>query len=41
MRVRLPNGFRVIAVSRTHVWGVTLDTDDLPIILRYRVQPPT
>jgi hypothetical protein len=38
MRVRLPSGFRVIAVSRTHVWGVTLDADDLPIISRYRVQ---
>jgi hypothetical protein len=39
MRVRLPKGFRVTAVSRTHVWGVTLDADDLPIISRYRVQP--
>lgn len=37
MRVRLPSGFRVIAVSRTHVWGVTQDADDLPIISRYRV----
>jgi hypothetical protein len=38
MRVRLPTGFRVLAVSRTHVWGYTLDADDLPIISRYRVQ---
>jgi hypothetical protein len=39
MRVRLPKGFVVHAVSRTHVWGVTLDADDLPIISRYRIQP--
>ena len=38
MRVRLPKNFRVLAVSRTHVWGVALDADDLPIISRYRVQ---
>ena len=37
MRVRLPQGLRVMAASRTHVWGVTLDADDLPIIWRYRV----
>jgi hypothetical protein len=37
MHVRLPKGLRVMVVSRTHVWGVTLDTDDLPIIVRYRV----
>jgi hypothetical protein len=37
MRVRLPQGLRVMAASRTHVWGVTLDADDLPIIRRYRV----
>ena len=37
MRVRLPTGFRVIAVSRTHVWGVSLDADDLPVISRFSV----
>ncbi len=37
MRVQLPTGLRVIAVSRTHLWGVTQDADDLPIIARYRV----
>jgi hypothetical protein len=37
MRVRLPAGLRVLAVSRTHVWGVLLDSDDLPIVLRYRI----
>lgn len=41
VRVRLPTGFIVKAVSRTHVWGYTLDADDLPIISRYRVQPVT
>jgi hypothetical protein len=39
MRVRLPKGLRVAAVSRTHVWGITHDADDLPILIRYRVQP--
>ncbi len=38
MRVRLPADLRVLAVSRTHVWGLSLDADDLPIISRYRVQ---
>jgi hypothetical protein len=38
MRVRLPKGMRVVAVSRTHVWGVAFDADDLPIVSRYRVQ---
>jgi hypothetical protein len=42
MRVRLPTGCFVSAVSRTHVWGVSYDADDLPIISRYRVvTPPT
>jgi hypothetical protein len=36
-RVRLPKGFRVLAVSRTHLWGISFDADDLPIISRYRV----
>lgn len=37
MRVRVPAGFRVFAVSRTHVWGTVLDSVDLPIVVRYRV----
>ena len=39
MRVRLPKGMRVVAVSRTHAWGVALDANDRPIISRYRVLP--
>jgi hypothetical protein len=37
MRVRLPAGLRVFGATRTHVWGILYDADDLPIIVRYRV----
>jgi hypothetical protein len=37
-RVRFPNGFLPFAASLTQVWGYMRDADDLPIIIRYRVQ---
>ena len=37
MRVRIPAGLAVFAISRTHAWGRLRDADDLPIIVRYRI----
>jgi hypothetical protein len=37
MRVSLPKGLRVLAASRTHVWGTLSDPDDVPMVLRYRI----
>jgi hypothetical protein len=35
MRVHVPVGLRVIAASRSKLWGILRDDDDLPIIVRY------
>jgi hypothetical protein len=37
-RVRVPKGFITFAATQTQVWGYMRDVDDLPIIIRYRVQ---
>jgi hypothetical protein len=39
MRVRVPSGTNVMAVSRAKVWAVRKDANDLPIVLRYRLVP--
>ncbi len=39
LRLRLPTSLVVFAATRTHVWGVVRDSNDLPIILRYRILP--
>jgi hypothetical protein len=36
-RIQLPQSLVVFAATRTHVWGVLRDADDLPIVLRYRI----
>lgn len=35
--IGVPVNIRLMAVQRSHVWGVTLDEDDLPALIRYRV----
>ena len=37
MRLALPEGLIVFAATRTHVWGILRDADDLRVILRYAV----
>jgi hypothetical protein len=36
-RARVPENVRVYQVTMDRLWGVVLDADGLPIVIRYRV----
>jgi hypothetical protein len=36
----MPPRVRPLTVSASHVWGVELDEDDVPSVVRFRVAPP-
>lgn len=36
-QVELPRGFTLVRASRTHLWGWSLDEDEVPIVQRWRV----
>jgi hypothetical protein len=35
--VDLPQGFRIMQVDLTHAWGVETDSNDVPYVVRYRL----
>jgi hypothetical protein len=35
--LRLPPGFRLLRASRSHVWGIRTDGDEVPLVERYRL----
>ena len=36
-QVELPRGLTLVRASRTHLWGWSLDEDEVPIVQRWRV----
>ena len=38
MTLTVPPGVRIFTATRTHAWGVHLDQDDVPAIVRFRIE---